>query len=360
MEDLKMRLLFICKKRSVYGLNVNITSFGLTNSAMLVCKALTEIGVDCKTVIVNDANDIDREVTNYNPTHVILEALWVTPDKMREIVQLHQKKKWVIRIHSKIPFLAYESIAIDWIHEFAKHSFLKRFVDIASNSERTCRELSHLLKIDVLYLPNLYPINWNSDPKKQEKRDYINIGCFGSIRPLKNTLIQAIAAIKFADSIGKTLYFHVNGKTEQNADGILKNLRNLFKHQEKHTLVEHDWYEHDEFIKVIKTMDLGMQVSYSETFNIVIADFVDNNIPVVVSREIDWLPGYTAADPNSVESIFRTLKSIWKSKMFGIALVNKIYLNTYNKKSLKFWLKYLGLMKVWFGGKDRDDDRRGR
>ena len=63
----------------------------------------------------------------------------------------------------------------------------------------------------------------------------------------------------------------------------------LFKNNPKHELVEYDWLTHDDFIDVVQSMDLGMQVSFTETFNIVTADFVNNNIPVVVSKEIPWV-----------------------------------------------------------------------
>lgn len=337
-----MNILFICKKRYSYGINNDVNSFGLINSAKLVCNYLSDFGIRCKAIIVNDANDIDREVSNYNPSHVILEALWVTPDKMREIVKLHQNRKWIIRLHSRIPFLSYEGIAIEWIHEFINHKFLKRHIKIASNSYSTVRELSHLLKTNLIYLPNLYPISWKNKVFK-ENGDIINIGSFGSIRPLKNTLIQAIAAIKFADKIGKKLYFHINEKTEQHADGVLKNLRNLFKYQSNHTLVEHEWYEYDKFIDVLNNMDLGMQVSYSETFNIVIADFVNNNIPVVVSHEIYWLPEYAKTNTNSVNDIYRTLRSVWRFRFLGETFINKLYLRFYNKSSEKKWLKFLDI-----------------
>lgn len=342
MEEFEVRVLFICKKRLVYGQNVNITSFGLINSANLVCESLSKLGITCKTIMVNDANDIDREVTKYNPSHVVLEALWVTPDKMKEIVMLHTRRKWIVRIHSKIPFLSHEGIAIDWIHVFSKHHFLKNHVEIACNSRQVQHDLEHLLKTHVSLLPNTYPVDWEVTTPPPPSDNVINIGCFGSIRPLKNTFIQAVAAIKFAEKIGMKLQFHVNGKTEQHADGILHNLRNLFKHQNgKHILVEHPWYPYEDFIKVVRTMNLGMQVSYSETFNIVIADFVNNNLPVVVSDEIRYLPWYTKASPNSVDDIYNRLRLVWRLRNFGETFINKLYLNHYSDKSEYRWLHEL-------------------
>ena len=119
---------------------------------------------------------------------------------------------------------------------------------------------------------------------KNNKKDTINIAVFGAIRPLKNHLIQAISAIQFANEEGLKLYFHINGtRIENNGDPVLKNLRELFEGQEKHELVEHCWMEHDKFVELLQSMDICMQVSFSETYNIVTADAVNGLVPVVVS-----------------------------------------------------------------------------
>lgn len=51
-------------------------------------------------------------------------------------------------------------------------------------------------------------------------------------------------------------------------------------------------------------MDMGMQVSMSETFNIVAADFVANEIPIVVSEEITFVDAkYQVTNPKDVSEI---------------------------------------------------------
>ena len=104
----KERVLFICKIRSnFYG-----PSFGLINSCRFIANALEANGVEAKVVPVVDNSDIDREVHKFKPTHVFIEALWVVPSKFEELIPLHPKKKWFVRIHSKVPFLANEGMAM--------------------------------------------------------------------------------------------------------------------------------------------------------------------------------------------------------------------------------------------------------
>jgi len=331
-----IKLLFICKRRHIYSQSTNSQiSSGLLNSAKFVVDMLNNNGVKAKLVDVVDNNAIDREVTWYKPTHVIIEALWVTPEKFKVLQKLHPKVKWIVRLHSEIPFLANEGIAIEWIYEYLKY----KNVYLSSNSLKSVEELSKLLNVPIAYLPNYYPITNASTP--DNKRNVINIGCFGAIRPLKNQLIQAIAAIEFGNLIGKTIHFHINGnRIEGKGDPILKNIENLFANNPQHKLIKHEWMNHTDFIRVIRKMNVGMQVSYSETFNIVTADFVNSNIPVVVSPEIFWVADLYKADPNSVDSIVSKLKFVWKTRGLGLHKINKLKLKSYDAASRDAWLEY--------------------
>ena len=59
---------------------------GLYNSAQFVVNFLQNYGVEVKLVSVLDGNSVDREVTKFNPDIIVLEALWVTPSKLQELI----------------------------------------------------------------------------------------------------------------------------------------------------------------------------------------------------------------------------------------------------------------------------------
>src|ERR1035437_9690899 len=84
------RILFICKdKQDYYGSGLlNGKSRGLYNSAKFVANYFNSIGIETKVVIVENANKIDKEVYAFNPTHVIIHAIWVTPDKIIELLNI--------------------------------------------------------------------------------------------------------------------------------------------------------------------------------------------------------------------------------------------------------------------------------
>jgi hypothetical protein len=50
-----------------------------------------------------------------------------------------------------------------------------------------------------------------------------------------------------------------------------------------------------------------MQLSYTETYNIVAADHIDCGVPVVVSDEILFVDSSFKADPNSTTAIVRAI-----------------------------------------------------
>jgi len=73
-KDIK-RILFILKKRGGGGY---VNSVGLINSAKLTSRVLNSIsGIVSKVVAVEDNNKIHKEVVDFKPDFVIIEALWV-------------------------------------------------------------------------------------------------------------------------------------------------------------------------------------------------------------------------------------------------------------------------------------------
>lgn len=337
------KILFICKERNHnYG-----PSFGLINSCKFIVNALERYKIESKVITVIDNNDIDREVTAYKPTHVFIEALWVVPSKFPILFKLHPKVKWYIRIHSKIPFLAHEGMAIGWIKEYADLADLNPNFHITANNLDIGESMNYAYGINVDYFPNIYDPGYSSvePPRcgkiKLPKKHVLDVGCFGAIRPMKNQLYQALAAITFGNELGFKIRFHINGnRVETKGDGVFHNLISAFKNSD-HELVNHDWMNHEEFIQVIKQMDLGMQVSFSETFNIVAADFVWNNIPVIGSPEIEWLDPLYQANPTCLNSIIKKLYTAYEGGILSLQKINLKNLKRYNKDSVKVWLESL-------------------
>jgi len=304
-------------------------------------------GIESKLVVVADNNCIDREVTKFKPTHVIIEALWVVPQKFNILQKIHPNVKWIIRIHSEMPFMAGEGMAMDWIGDY---SAFKNIV-IACNAPRMLREVKMYVQTKypdrnaddkVIYLPNFYPQNYKTK-KFDKNKDTIDISCFGAIRPLKNHLLQAFAAIDFANQIGKKLRFHVNaGRIEMQGGPVINNLKGLFQQLSDtgHELVNHQWSPREEFLELCATMDIGLQVSFSETFNIVGADLISQGVPLIGTEEdIPWAVHAFCADPTNSTDIAAKLYTTYKYPWINVK-ANQWSLTNYTNKTAKIWTKY--------------------
>lgn len=263
--------------------------------------------------VADDNNCIDRLVTKHRPTHVIIEAYWVVPEKFDVLMPLHRDVRWIVRNHSEIPFISSEGIAMEWTRKY-----LERGIEVMCNSPRAVSAYAMLAIVngsntsDVTYGPNAYPIPPMGNLGIRDRCvQYLDIGCFGAIRPLKNHLIQAFASLAVANDIGARLRFHINAtRVEGNANSALKNLQGLFEDLPNAELVLHSWMDRSQFLEVMGTMDVSLQMSYSETFNIVTADAMYNGVPVVVSPEIPWIGAYAHRDPNDFIDIAGGIREI--------------------------------------------------
>lgn len=336
-KNKEVKVLFILKKRNTYG--ETKVSYGLYNSCKFICDYLSSIGVKCEIRETIDGNTIDKEVFETSPTHVFLEAIWVTPEKIRELISIPRYKdiKWFVRIHSNAPFLSHEGMAFTWIKEYLSISKEYENFNLSCNSLLLKGDLEHSFGIRVIYSPNIYINRYSKIKSLKKDKEHLDIACFGAVRHFKNHIQQALAAIAFANLIGAKLKFHINcSRFENQGEPILKNLRAIFN-GEKHKLIEHEWMNHEDFIKVVKSMDIGMQCSFTETYNIVASDFCSNDIPLVGSAEIDWLSSLYQVHPTSLEDIVSKLETAYFGRFINLHYLNKIGLENYNKKSLKIW-----------------------
>lgn len=333
MKDTRPRVLFLLKKNLSSGGSTG-TGAGLKNSCKFLAQALDNhhLVKDVKVQICVDGNSVDREVTRYRPDLCIIEAFWVTPEKLAEVQKLHPKVVFVVRVHSNIPFLAHEGIAVDWMK---KYEAIPGVV-VAFNNLNTANDFCGILFMPI-YLPNVYEAEFD---RLRPTKGVIDIGCFGAIRGFKNQLNQAVAAIKYANKTGNIIRFHINAtRVEQSSIGVVKNLRALFEGT-RHSLVEHSWMTHENFTDVIKKMDIGLQVSFTESFNIISADFIYSGVPMVVSPEVSWMNSQAKVSPTSAAQIANKIEKVLQRKA---AYLKKAQgsLKRYNASAISVWKDFL-------------------
>lgn len=350
------KIQFILKRRNDFDPELHAPegmSTGLYNSAKFMRDMLEEAKFETDLQVVIDNNSIDRVVTQFNPNFVIIEALWVVPTKFNILITLHPNVKWIIRLHSELPFLAGEGMALDWLAEYIKFPN----IIIAVNSPRMLNEIktylattsgfeSKYIDNSIIYLPNYYPKNYKKKINKFNKfigkKYWIDMACFGAVRPLKNHVTQAMAALKYCNHYGKQLRFHINsGRVEGKGEPVMNNLKNMFQQMNNygHQLIIHPWTPREEFLEICAEMDLGLQCSFSETFNIVSADLVSQGIPIVCSNDVPWSSKYFNANPGDTNEIFHAISKTIEFNKFNV-WINQRNLNKYTKQSKNTWIRY--------------------
>lgn len=342
--------LFVLKRREDYSTDSTYSgsyqiATGMWNSAKFVVDVLNENDIPAVLDMTIDGNTIDALVMKHDPKVVFIEGLWVTPAKLAELkrLQRHAGRTWVVRVHSEIPFLASEGIAVEWIMQY-----LKLGVIVAPNSPRALDQLRELARAcsvpdNFEYLPNCYPTDFRLYRPVElftQNKDTIDIAIFGAYRQLKNHLQQAIVAVRYAKQIDKKLRLHVNSRVDASGSAPFRNVQAMFEHlpADQFELVLHEWEDRGTFLKSIEDIDVLMQDSLSETFNIIAADATWVGRPVLGSHEISWLyPLFS--NPTEQDVALKVLTAIMSNKTFFIKQ-NRTQLKRYAKKSANLWIRY--------------------
>jgi hypothetical protein len=329
------RVLFVLKEKQY---SMSLVSYGLMNSAIPVAEHLHSGGCHTKIVQVIDANAIDHEVFLFKPDVVVIEAVWVEAEKLHELMDIRRYHhiQWVVRVHSNIGFLASEPHSIKVLRDYI--ALNNRKLVLSFNNRDFRDSISDAWDYNFTYLPNIVKI-LDPDSGDTEEKHHIHIGCFGALRLIKNQCFQALCAMQAANKLDKKLYFHVTPHFwgDSTCDPILEALRCLFQ-DSKHELHVHNWMPLHGFLSLVRQMDLGLQLSYTESFNIITADFVNCNKLVIVSDAIDWMPPSLRVSTTDFQEVTDKIVHVYKNRNNNITKgLQRRHLREYNDGAKKAW-----------------------
>jgi len=330
---------------------------GVGVNAKLTAKVLRKRGVVANVAAVMTAQDIGLYLQK-NPavTHAIIQAVWVTADEQAVLCQSFPRVHFVVRVHSQIGFLQVEPPAIKIIRDLLQLQETELNISLSANNLRFAEFLKYVYHGESVLLPNLYDMD-RAERKPTMAHDHLllRVGSFGAHRLLKNHTTAAAAALIIAERRDCDLEFYVNsGRAENSSEkaskggkvvrrtaenSVLTSLQYMFADLPRAKLVEVPWMEWPSFRQIVASMDLCMQVSPTETFNIVTADAVCEGVPSVVSEAIEWAPKYWQAPIDDAYAI----------ALSGMNLLNDPYatqtgldaLTNYESDAEKQWLSYL-------------------
>jgi len=134
----------------------------------------------------------------------------------------------------------------------------------------------------------------------------VRIGAFGATRPLKNLMSAAGAALEIARNLRAPLELWLSdGRAEGGGEVVLSAVKEMLAGLPGVTLHLNGWQSWPSFRKTVAHMNLLLQPSYTESFNMVTADGVAEGVPSVVSSAIDWAPEDWKANVDDVLDIAR-------------------------------------------------------
>lgn len=309
-------------------------------------KVLELHGVDTTVFPVRHNVDIVNAILKYNGTHptplthVVISAPWVATWDLKAMIEGFPATQFVVLCHSNVGFLMSDPRGVDLLRQAMALSLTHTNLAVGGNCEKFVRWLRLAYGYDAVLLPNLYPLEGRviKDPDaipKWQTIGKIKIGSFGAIRPYKNHITAAAAAIIISKLMGLPVEFHMHkgGDTF-----ILSAIDQMCKNIPGFSVVRHGWEYWDDFIKVVEEMDLMIQVSYTESFNLVTADGVYAGVPSVVSSAIDWAPKHWRADADNVVSVAeRGMKLLLETPNDdGVAAIER-----HNRQGVREWLGFL-------------------
>lgn len=324
---------------------------GLGVNGLHTIKVLRKQKIRCELYGVWNPGDItsNLEKLGSSITHVMIEAPWVSTKEMELILFKFPHIHFIVRSHSQIGFLQVEAGAVQLIREYMLLQDSSLNFTLAANNERFCEFIETVYKGRCLYLPNLFDIEKSDSSKPHLINSFhskihtpgsvLKVSSFGAIRLLKNHSTAAAAALMIARTRNSPLEFYMNVNREEHGNGVLQAIKNLFTDLSWAKLVEVPWQEWSSFKNTVSNMDLALQVSCTETFNLVIADSVSAFIPSIVSNAIEWMPKHFQADIDDAADICRVGTNALNSIKAGFechqALEKQI------KKSIETWMTYL-------------------
>lgn len=339
--DLNAVKLMLCPRN--YTGHGHVSHTGLAVSATHTARVLRTVGINVLVRPIVDAKALEALIIKESPTHLVINALWVPTAEIARLTYAYTHVHFAVLCHSNMAFLQVEPNGIKLLREAVDFELasIGNF-NVAANSRAGVRGVMDAWEAPVLYLPNLYYLDDTARPHRRKwSGGTLRIGAFGALRPLKNPTGSAFAALAIATNLGTNLEFHINtGRNDGGwADQLTRSVEAIFNGLPNAKLVKDPWANWPSFRLLVRSMNLLLQPSFTESFNVVTADGVAEGIPSVVSDVIEWAPDWWKASPDDVEAIARTGRSLLTDAHTGQDGLTA--LGNHNRDGVRAWSQFL-------------------
>lgn len=325
-----------------FAAHKGISHIGLGVTAATNSKVLKRAGVWTEVLPVTNNIDVVRAIRAARDagqpfSHVIISAPWLSTFDLSSMVSAFPEIHFVVASHSNVGFLQADPNGVKLLRQAAALSLGFHNFSVAGNCLRFVRWFETAYKSPAIYLPNLYALDELDRPAARWQGGVLRIGCFGAVRPLKNMMTAAAAALEIATRRQADLELWISGgRSEGGGDLVRRAVGEMFSGLTHARLVDAPWRPWPEFRAIVRTMHLLLQVSYTESFNMVTADGAAEGVPSVVSDAIDWAPRSWRAPVDDASRIAAAALNLLRHPRIAVWLGRRA-LRAHNREGVEAW-----------------------
>jgi hypothetical protein len=322
---------------------------GLGNSARMTANTLSRAGVWTDVWAITTVDDLCKRLSNvqyeaksyheHRVSHVVLHAPWLTVQAVGSLISRFPDVRFLQICHSKVSFLYVDTGAVSRLHDLVELSQTVPNYCFCGNSRKFSDWVTRTLG-KSLYLPNLYDVSTfrSLSGRRTPSNTLLKVGCFGATRPFKNLITAAAATMELAEMLGVGAEFHISSGRDTSKQ-VLLTVAELLSPSRRVKLVDAGWQSWGKFRRLIGTMNVLMQPSFTESFNMVTADGIAEGVCSAVSEAIDWVPKRWRADSDNANDVAKVAANLLYD---GYAVEEgREALLDYVKLGTRIWLDYL-------------------
>jgi hypothetical protein len=83
--------------------------------------SISEVDLQAKKIEIDGENGIEREVMDFRPTHVVIESIWVSPEKFALLTHMHPDIVWIVRVQPESASIVGYGMGKEWLMEYRKY-----------------------------------------------------------------------------------------------------------------------------------------------------------------------------------------------------------------------------------------------
>jgi hypothetical protein len=290
-----------------FAANRNISHIGLGVAAVNTAKVLRREGIRTNVWPILSAADLRARLKETPVEQVVISAPWIPTAELQSLANEFTETYFAVTCHSNVGFLQADPHGVKLVRETLELEMATHNVRLAGNSRRFCQWMEDTFGGRCYFLPNLYFID--TPPPRQKSfcgGGSLRIGVFGAVRPLKNLMSAAGAALEISRNLRVPLELWLSaGRSEGGGETVMAAVKEMVAGLPNVKLMLQGWQSWPAFRRTVAHMHLLLQPSYTESFNMVTADGAAEGVASVVSEAIDWAPDDWKADVDDVLNIAR-------------------------------------------------------